>query len=168
MTRARLPALGYLYVALALPALIVGVDHRRLASALFTGAVFGYLWFLASLRARLVRFDPDGFFASTVVLGAAAFIALQARILTSPDPRVAAPSSACAATVIIGSSLAAWRARKIPKWFGQAGVAGGVAVLAVGIVEGGADWTFAGDAVFASSLGFMIWVVVTATYLLRR
>ena len=27
---------------------------------------------------------------------------------------------------------------------------------------------FAGDAVFASSLGFMVWVVVTATYLLKR
>ena len=41
-------------------------------------------------------------------------------------------------------------------------------MLAVGLVEGAADWTLAGDAVFASSLGFMIWVVVTATYLLRR
>jgi peptidoglycan/LPS O-acetylase OafA/YrhL len=70
--------------------------------------------------------------------------------------------------VIIGSSLAAWRARKIPKWFGQAGIGGGIAVLAVGLVEGGADWTLAGDAVYASSLGFMVWVVVTATYLLRR
>ena len=70
--------------------------------------------------------------------------------------------------MIIGSSLAAWRARKIPKWFGRAGVAGGIAVLGVGIVEGAADWTFAGDAVCASSLGFMVWVVVTATYLLRR
>jgi peptidoglycan/LPS O-acetylase OafA/YrhL len=70
--------------------------------------------------------------------------------------------------VIIGSSLAAWRARKIARWFGQAGVVGGIAVLVVGIVEGAADWTFAGSAIFASSLGFMIWVVVTATYLLRR
>ena len=168
MTRAQLPALGYLYVALALPALILSPDHPCSAAALFTGAVFAFLWFIASLRSRLVRFDPDGFFASTVVLGAAAFVALQARVLTEPDPRVAAPSSACAATVIVGSSLAAWRARKIPKWFGQAGVAGGIAVLVVGVVEGAANWTFAGDAVFASSLGFMIWVLVTATYLLRR
>jgi len=168
VTRARLPVLGYLYVALALPALIVGVDHRRLASALFTGAVFAYLWFLASLRARLVRFDPDGFFASVVVLGGAAFVVLQGVALTSGLTAFAAPSSACAATVIIGSSLAAWRARKIARWFGQAGVAGGIAVLVVGIVEGAADWTLAGDAVFASSLGFMIWVLVTATYLLRR
>jgi hypothetical protein len=81
---------------------------------------------------------------------------------------VSAPSSACAATVIIGSSLAAWRARKIARWFGQAGVAGGVAVLVVGLVEGAAGWTFAGSSVFASSLGFMVWVVVTATYLLKR
>jgi hypothetical protein len=168
VTRAQLPALGYLYVALALPALILSPDHANAAAALFTGAAFAFLWFVASLRARLVRFDPDGFFASVVVLGSAAFIALQANALVSTDPRVAAPSAACAATAIIGSSLAAWRARKIPKWFGQAGIAGGVAVLVVGLAEGAADWTFAGHAVFASSLGFMIWVVVTATYLLRR
>jgi hypothetical protein len=168
VTRARLPVLGYFYVALALPALIVGVDHRQLSSALFTGAVFAYLWFLASLRARLIRFDPDGFFASVVVLGGAAFLVLQAMALTLGSAEIAAPSSACAATVIIGSSLAAWRARKIARWFGQAGVAGGIAVLLVGIVEGAANWTFAGDAVFASSLGFMVWVLVTATYLLRR
>ena len=168
MTRAQLPALGYCYVALALPALIVAADHPRLASALFTGAVFAYLWFLASLRARLIRYDPDGFFASVVVLGGAAFLVLQALALTLGSPEFAAPSSACAATVIVGSSLAAWRARKIARWFGQAGVAGGIAVLVVGLVEGAAGWTFAGDAVFASSLGFMVWVLVTATYLLRR
>jgi peptidoglycan/LPS O-acetylase OafA/YrhL len=84
------------------------------------------------------------------------------------DGVIAGPAAACAATVIIGSSLAAWRARKIEKWFGQAGVAGGIAVLVVGLVEGGANWTFEGHAIYASSLGFMIWVIVTATYLLRR
>jgi cobalamin biosynthesis protein CobD/CbiB len=84
------------------------------------------------------------------------------------DPLLAGPSAACAATTIIGASLAAWRARKIPRWFGQAGVAGGIAVLAVGAVEAGAGWTLADRSVFASSLGFMVWVVVTATYLLRR
>ncbi len=41
-------------------------------------------------------------------------------------------------------------------------------MLAVGIVEGAAGWTLAGTTVFASSLGFMVWVLVTATYLLRR
>lgn len=168
MTRARLPALGYVYVALGVPALVLGVDHPRAASALFTGAVFAYLWFIASLSAQLVRFDPDGFFASVVVVGGAAFIVLQGLALTEGSSAFAAPSSACAATVIIGSSLAALRARKIARWFGEAGVAGGIAVLVVGIVEGAADWTFAGDAVFASSLGFMVWVLVTATYLLRR
>ena len=103
-----------------------------------------------------------------VVLGGAAFIALQTIAVLDGVTVVSAPSSACAATVIIGSSLAAWRARKIPRWFGQAGVAGGIVVLVVGLVEGAAGWTFAGQSVFASSLGFMVWVVVTATYLLRR
>lgn len=168
MNQGKLPALGYLYVAFALPALIVSPEHIDAAAALYTAAIFAFLWFIASLRALLVRFDPDGFFASVVLLGAAAFVPLQARVLVNPDPRVAAPSAACAATVIIGSSLAAWRARKIAPWFGQAGIAGGVAVLLVGIVEALANWTFAGHAVFASSLGFMVWVVVTATYLLRR
>jgi hypothetical protein len=168
VTRAKLPVLGYAYVALCLPALLLGSDHANAASALFTAAVFAYLWFLASLRARLVRFDPDGFFASVVVLGGATFIVLQAIALLGGDAHVAAPSAAGAATVIIGSSLGAWRARKIPKWFGWAGVAGGVAVLGVGIAEGAMSWTLAGDAGFASSFGFMVWVVVTATYLLRR
>jgi hypothetical protein len=168
VTRARLPGLGYLYVALAVPALILTPRHINAAAALYTAAIFAFLWFMASLCARLVRFNPDGFYAAVVVLGGAAFTALQARVLVDPDPRVAAPSAACASTVIIGSSLAAWRARKIARWFGQAGVVGGIAVLVVGMVEGAADWTFAGDAIFASSLGFMIWVVVTATYLLRR
>jgi hypothetical protein len=156
------------YVALALPALILGRHHADTVAALFTVAIFAYLWFIASLRALLVRFDPDGFYAGVVALGGAAYIAVQTFAVLFESTQVAAPASACAATVIIGSSLAAWHARKIPKWFGQAGVAGGVAVLGVGVVEGAADWTFAGSSVFASSLGFMVWVVVTATYLLRR
>ena len=160
--------LGYVYVALALPALILGRDHADASSALFIGAIFAYLWFIASLRALLVRFDPDGFYAGVVALGGAGFIALQTVAVLGGRSEVAGASSACAATVIIGSSLAAWHARKIGRLFGQAGVVGGVAVLAVGIVEGAADWTFASSSVFASSLGFMVWVVVTATYLLRR
>ena len=168
MTRAKLPALGYAYVALALPALLLGLQHERAKTTLVTAAAFAYLWFIASLRSRLVRFDPDGFFASVVVLGGSAYMTLQILAVVNGTTEAAAPAAACAATVIIGSSLAAWRARKIGKWFGQAGVAGGVAVLVVGLVEGAADWTLAGGRVFASSLGFMIWVVVTATYLLRR
>jgi hypothetical protein len=168
VTRARLPALGYLYVALVLPALIAGPQHQQLQAALLTGAVFSYLWFLASLRALLVRYDPDAFFASAVVLGGAAYVPLQTIAILGGEPLLAAPSAACAATSIIGSSLAAMRARKIAVRFGQAGIAGGIAVLVVGMVEGAGNWTFAGDSVFASSLGFLIWVLVTATYLLRR
>jgi hypothetical protein len=168
VTRASLPALGYAYVALALPAVLLGRDHARATTALLTAAAFAYLWFIASLRARLVRFDPDGFFASVVVLGGAAYLALETLAVLAGTTQAAGPASACAATVIIGSSQAASRARKIPKWFGHAGVAGGLAVLAVGLVEAAANWTLTGDAVYASSLGFMVWVVVTATYLLRR
>jgi len=168
VTRARLAAFGYLYVALALAAFLLGFRHSNAQSALFTGALFAFLWFLASLRARLIRYDPDGFFASVVVLGGATFIALQAITLLFGRPLFAAPAAAGAATVIIGSSLAALRARKVPNWFGYAGLAGGVAVISVGIVEGAADWTLAGDEVYASTLGFMVWVVVTATYLLRH
>jgi hypothetical protein len=168
VTRANLPALGYGYVALAFPALLLGPEHRHAASSLLTAAAFCLLWFLASLRSQLIRFGPDGFFASAVVLGGATFLPLQALAILSGEPAVAALSSASAATVIVGSSLAAWRARKIPRWFGQAGVAGGIAVLLVGLVEGAADWSLADESVFASSLGFMVWVLVTATYLLRR
>jgi uncharacterized membrane protein YjjP (DUF1212 family) len=167
VTRGLLPALGYAYVALALPAFLLGFHHSNADSALFTGAAFAFFWFLASLRARLVRFDPDGFFASVVVAGGAAVVMLQAMTVTFGRPQFAAPASACAATVIIGSSLGALRARKVSRWFGRAGVAGGIAVLVVGIVEGAADWTFAGDELYASVLGFMVWVVVTATYLLK-
>jgi len=168
VTRERLPALGYVYVALVLPALLLSTDHQSTVSALLTAGSVAYLWFVASLRAQLVRFDPDGFFASVVVLGGASYLPLQVAAVLSGETRLAAPSSACAATVIMGSSLAALRARKIAEWFGRAGMLGAVALLLVGMVEGAADWRLAGDAVFASSLGFMIWVLVTATYLLRR
>jgi hypothetical protein len=168
VTRARVAALGYAYAVLGVVALALGSDHARAATALFTLAAFSYLWFLGSLRSRIIRFDPDGFFASVVVLGGASFIALQAAGLAAQDVELAAPGAGCAATVVIGSSLAALRARKVPKWFGRLGVAGGVAVLAVGVVEAAADWTLADRTLWASSLGFMVWVVVTATYLLRR
>jgi hypothetical protein len=168
VTRARVACLGYAYVALGAVALAVGGDHERAALALFTVAAFAYLWFLGSLRSRLVRFDPDGFFASVVVLGGASYLALQTAALVARDVELAAPGAGCAATVVVGSSLAALRARKVPKWFGRLGVAGGVAVLVVGVVEAAANWTLGDDTLFASSLGFMVWVVVTATYLLRR
>jgi hypothetical protein len=168
VTRDRLPALGYLYVAFELAALLVGPAHQELQSSLLTAALFAFFWFLVSLRALLVRFDPDAFFAGAVLLGGAAYAALESVAVLRGDVQIAAPAAAGAATAIVGSSLAALRARKIDKWFGNAGVAGGIAVLLVGIAETGADWTVAGRSVFASSLGFMIWVLVTATYLLRR
>ena len=168
MTRERIAAFGYAYVAFALPAFLLGHGHRNAGSALFTGAAFAFLWFLASLRARLIRFDPDGFFAGVVAMGGAALIAVQTATLLIGSPQYAAPAAGCEAAVIVGSSLAALRARKIGRGFGRAGVAGGVAVLVVGVVEGAAGWTLAGSEVYASQLGFMIWVVITATYLLRR
>jgi FtsH-binding integral membrane protein len=164
----RIAACGYAYVALALPAFLLGDDHRGAQSALFAAATFAFLWFLASLRARLVRYDPDGFFAGIVAMGGAAVIALQAATLLLDRPELTASAAACAAAVIIGSSLAALRARKVDRWFGRAGLAGGVVVLVVGLVEGAANWTLGAEETSASLLGFMIWVVVTATYLLRR
>ena len=168
LTRARVAALGYVYVVLGVVALAVGGDHPRAATAVFTVAAFAYLWFLASLRALLVRFDPDGFFAGVVILGGASFLALQAAGLAARDVQLAAPGAGCAAAVVIASSLAALRARKVARWFGRLGIAGGVAVLVVGFAEAAASWTLWRSTVWASSLGFMIWVVVTATYLLRR
>jgi hypothetical protein len=168
VTRARLAVCGYLYVALALPALIVGTAHTQLQSGLFTGAAFSFLWFLASLRARLNRYDPEGFYSTTVMMGGAAFLAMQSSTIFFDRPQLAGPTAACAATVVVGSSLAALRARKVPRWFGYAGLIGGAGELAVGILEGAWNWTLAGTDIFASALGFMIWVLVVATDLLRR
>ena len=167
MTRA-VPLLGYVYVAFALPALLVGANHPRRATALYTVAAFAFLWFLGSLRAKLIRYDPDGFFASVVVLGGGSLIALQAAALAGASVFLAAPAAACAATIIIASSLAALQARKVSRLFGRLGLAGGAAVLVVGVVEAARGWTFHGSTVWASSLGFMVWVLVTATYLWRR
>ena len=167
MTRARIAAFGYAYVGLAVPAFALGDDHENAQSALFAGAAFAFMWFLASLRAKLVRYDPDGFFAGVVAMGGASAVALQAATLLLRQPQFAAPAAACAAVVIIGSSLAAMRARKVDRWFGRAGLGGGIAVLGVGMGEGAAGWALAGTEIYASVLGFMIWVVVTSTYLLR-
>jgi hypothetical protein len=168
LMRTYAPLLGYVYVPLGVLALALGTNHPQAASALFVGAAFAFLWFLGSLHARIIRYDPDGFFASIVVLGGASLLALQAAALASRNALVAAPGAACAATVIIGSSLAAINARKVGRWFGRLGIAGGVAVLGLGMAEAGADWTFVGSTFWASSLGFMIWVLVTATYLVRN
>ena len=161
------PILGYVYVSLGVIALALGGDHPQAADAVFVGAAFSLLWFLGSLHARIIRFEPDGFFASVVVLGGASLLAIQAVALASRNALVAAPGAACAAAVIISSSLAALSARKITRWFGRLGIAGGLAVLAVGIAEAAGNWTFAGQTLWASTLGFMIWVLVTATFLVR-
>lgn len=168
MTRARIAAFGYAYVALAVPAFVLGDDHENAQSALFAGAAFSFMWFLASLRAKLDRYDPDGFFAGVVAMGGASTIALQAAALLLRRPQFAALAAGCAAVVIIGASLAALRARKVGRWFGRAGLVGGVATLGVGMAEGAANWALIGTEIYASVLGFMFWVVVTSTYLLRR
>ena len=73
-------------------ALALGGKHRQAATALFTGAAFAFLWFLGSLHAKIMRYDPDGFFASIVVLGGASLLALQAAALASRSAEVAAPA----------------------------------------------------------------------------
>ena len=130
------PLLGFAYVPLGILALALGSRHPQAASALFTVAAFAFLWFLGSLHARIIRYDPEGFFASIVVLGGASLLALQAAALASRDALVAAPGAACAATVIIGSSLAAINARKVTRWLGRLGIVGGLAVLGVGVLRG--------------------------------
>lgn len=166
--RVYLPALGYAYVGLALVAFAIAGDHLRAAEAFLTIAGFAYLWFLGSLRTRLVRYDPDGFFAAMVLMGGAAYLPLQATALVSKDVEFAALGSPAAATVVVGSSLAAMHARKVPRWYGGLGVVGGLGVLGVGAGEAAAHWTLAGSALWASVLGFMIWVLAAATWLLAN
>jgi len=163
--RTYAPLFGFCYVPLGVLALALGTHHRQLAITLFTGAAFAFLWFLGSLHARIIRYDPDGFYASIVVLGGAALIAIQAAALGSRSAEFIAPAAACSATVIIGSSLAALHARKVNRIVGRLGIAGGIAVFGLGLAEAAADWTFVGSTFWASSLGFMLWVLVTATYL---
>jgi hypothetical protein len=166
--RVYLPAFGYAYVGLALVAFAIVGDHARASVAFFTLAGFAFLWFLGSLRARLIRYDPDGFFAAMVMMGGAAYLPLQATALVSKDVELAALGAPAAATVVVGSSLAAMHARKVPKWYGALGIIGGLGVLGVGAGEAAAHWTLSGSALWASVLGFMIWVMATATWLLAN
>jgi hypothetical protein len=166
--RAYFPALGYVYVGLAVAALAIDGERPRTSTALFALSGFAYLWFLGSLRARLVRYDPDGFFAAVVVLGGASYLPLQATALATRDVELAALGSPAAATVVVGSSLAALHARKVPKFFGGMGVIGGLGILGVGTAEAAAHWVFAGSALWASSLGFMVWVLVAASWMLAN
>src|SRR5205814_10214234 len=119
--RVYLPALGYAYVGLALVAFAIAGDHLRAAEAFFVLAGFAYLWFLGSLRARLVRYDPDGFFAAVVLLGGAAYLPLQATALVSKAVELAALGAPAAATAVVGSSFAATHPRQVPRWYGWVG-----------------------------------------------
>jgi len=166
--RVYLPAFGYAYVGLALGAFAIAGDDLHAAAAIFALAGFAYFWFLGSLRARLVRYDPDGFFAAIVTMGAAAYFPLQAMSLVSKDVTPVAIGSPGAATVVVGSSLAAMHARKVPRWYGALGVIGGLGVLGVGAGEAAAHWTLAGTALWASVLGFMIWVMAATTWMLAN
>jgi|SRR5579884_1634084 len=166
--RIYLPALGYLYVGLALVAFAIAGDHLRAAEAFFAVAGMAYVWFLGSLRARLMRYDPDGFFAAVVTLGGGAYLPLQAAALVAKKVDLVALGSPAAATVVVGSSLAAMHARKVPRWYGALGIVGGFAVLGVGAYEAAAHWTLAGTALWASVLGFMVWVMAAATWLLAH
>jgi hypothetical protein len=166
--RAYLPALGFVYVGIAVAAMALAGQSVRTAVALFALAGFAYLWFLGSLRARLIRYDPEGFFASLVVMGGAAYFPLQATALAERNVDFAAMGAPAAATVVVSSSLAALHARKVPKWFGAAGVVGGIGILGVGAGEGAAHWVLAGSALWASTLGFMIWVLATSLWMLRH
>jgi hypothetical protein len=166
--RAYLPALGYAYVGLAVAAMAIDGSHARTSLAVFTLSGFAYLWFLGSLRARLIRYDPDGFFAAVVVLGGSSYLPLQATALATRNVELAALGSPAAATVVVGSSLAALHARKVPKSFGSLGVIGGLGILGVGTAEAAANWVFAGSALWASSLGFMVWVLATASWMLAH
>jgi hypothetical protein len=166
--RAYLPAIGYGYVGLAVAAMALAGEHPRTATAVFALSGFAYLWFLGSLRTRLIRYDPDGFFAAVVVLGGASYLPLQATALATRDVELAALGSPAAATVVVGSSLAALHARKVPRSFGGLGVIGGLGILGVGTAEAASHWIFAGSALWASALGFMVWVLATATWMLAN
>src|SRR2546430_9718587 len=150
--RVYLPAIGYAYVGLAVVAFAIAGDNLRAAEAFFAVAGFAYIWFLGSLRARLVRYDPDGFFASVVLLGGGASLPLQATALVSKDVEFAALGSPAAATVVVGSSLAAMHARKVPRWYGTLGIVGGLGVLGGRAAEAAAHSAPAGTARLAAVL----------------
>ena len=131
--------LGFAYVPLGVGALALGSKHHAGRERTLHGR---------RLRAPLVSGQPprdassattrrDSSPASWCSAGAS-LLALQAAALASRDALVAAPGAACAATVIIGSSLAALNARKVSRWIGRLGIVGGLAVLGVGVSEAAA------------------------------
>jgi hypothetical protein len=185
MTRDHVPAAGFAYVGLAAVAFVLlsvaddGEDTiARAALAVYVVAAFAFAWFLGALRGRLIRYDPNGLFASVVALSGAAFLALQGAGVAALAAAVdraerdvfwtfSSVAAAGAAAVVVSSSVAALYARRVARWFGRAGVAGGTAILATGAVEAvvAPDYDF----VFPlSALLFMGWVVVVSVNLLRH
>jgi hypothetical protein len=170
--------LGFAYVALAVAGLALldgDGDARSAGAALFSVAAASFLWFLGTLVARLMRYEPRGFFAAIVLAAGAMSIGVQVVAValvarSGPDDILSFLSALGApaeATVVIASSLAAMEARKVSRQFGRAGFVGGLAILGVGFAEAADKWTLT-DTYSASWLGFMIWVVVTTYTLLRR
>ena len=146
LRRPYAPLLGYVYVPLGVLALALGADHQQAASALFTGAAFAFLWFLGSLHARIIRYDPDGFFASIVVLGGAALLALQAAALALAHARRRGPERRLRGDG--DHRLVARRARARARC--RAGSAGPASPAASrcscsASCEAAADWTFVGS-----------------------
>ena len=159
--RTYAPLLGFVYVPLGVLALALGTDHQQAAAR--------------ALRRRRVRAAlvprqparPDHPLRPGRVLRqhrrarrrlAARAPGRRARLARRPGRRARAQRAR--RRVIIGSSLAALDARKVPAGSAALGIAGGVAVLLLGVCEAAADWTFVGSTFWASSLGFMIWVLV--------
>jgi hypothetical protein len=170
--------LGFVYVALAVAGLGLldgSEDARSAGAALFSVAAAAFLWFLGTLVARLMRYEPRGFFAAIVLAAGAMSIAVQVvavALVARSGPGdilsfLSALGAPAEATVVIASSLAAMEARKVSKRFGRAGFAGGLGILGVGFAEAADKWTLT-DTYSASWFGFMIWVAVTAYTLLRR
>jgi hypothetical protein len=170
--------LGFVYVVLAVTGLGLldgGQDARSAGAALFSVAAAAFLWFLGTLVARLMRYEPRGYFAAIVLVAGAMSIGVQVIAVafvarSGPDDILSFLSALAApaeATVVIASSLAAMDARKISKQFGRAGFAGGLAILGVGFAEAADRWTLTAT-YSATWFGFMIWVAVTAYTLLRR
>jgi hypothetical protein len=170
--------LGFVYVALAVAGLGLldgSKDARSAGAALFAVAAAAFLWFLGTLVARLMRYEPRGYFAAIVLCAGAMSIAVQVVAValvarSGPDDILSflsAMGAPAEATVVIASSLAAMEARKVSRRFGRAGFAGGLAILGVGFAEAADKWTLT-DTYSATWLGFMVWVAVTAYTLLRR
>jgi hypothetical protein len=117
--------------------------------------VFFFLWFLVALRQAVRRLDGDGFLAGLVTIGGAVYATLtlaavttDAVLKTAADdtyrhevyPQLVAVSDDFwfvlhsaggigAAAMMVGASLAALRARKVPAWAGWLGVLAGISAI---------------------------------------